>query len=359
MRILTVVGARPQFIKAAPLSHALRLRHEEILIHTGQHYDPEMSDIFFEELAIPRPDRNLGIGALSNLEQVSQMMLGLRGCVEEYKPNWILVYGDTNSTLAGALTGRLLNISVAHIEAGLRSYNRAMPEETNRVLTDHISSALFCPTAAAVANLAREGITDNVYMVGDVMIDALLENKQRIRSGVVEFYGLIPNGYYLATLHRASNTDDPAILAGIMAAFTALTTKTSLPLVAPAHPRLTKALERYQITPGSQVRLIPPVGYLDMLGLSASARLILTDSGGLQKEAYALSIPCVTLRNETEWVETVDSGWNRVAGSNPEQIIAAAERALATPPTTHPDFYGDGQTSTRIADLLTSISGNV
>lgn len=353
MRVVSIVGARPQFIKAAPLSRAIRQNHQEYLIHTGQHYDPEMSDVFFEELNIPKPDLNLGIGALSNLEQVSQMMLALRPAVEQQKPDWIVVYGDTNSTLAGALTGRFLNIPVAHIEAGLRSYNKTMPEETNRVLTDHISYALFCPTQTAVDNLAREGITANVCLVGDVMVDALLQNRQRTSPAVLQKYDLAAGAYFLATVHRASNTDNPAVLTRILAAFAAFP---ETPIVLPAHPRLRKALQEYGLQVSPNVRLIPPVGYLDMLSLSASARLILTDSGGLQKEAYTLCVPCVTLRDESEWVETVQAGWNQLAGTRTDQIVQSIQRASAPPPTKHPDFYGDGQASQHIVDILSSLT---
>ncbi|MFO7320940.1 MAG: UDP-N-acetylglucosamine 2-epimerase (non-hydrolyzing) [Chloroflexota bacterium] len=350
MRIVTIVGARPQFIKAAPMSRVLRRAHEEYLIHTGQHYDAGMSDVFFEELGIPQPDLNLGIGGLSNLEQVSRMMLALREPIEAQRPDWILIYGDTNSTLAGALTGRLLGVPVAHIEAGLRSYNPLMPEELNRVVADRISAALFCPTETAAANLAREGITDGVYVVGDVMADALLQNRERASTAVLEANDLHLGQYFLATVHRAGNTDDPEKLKGILDAFARL----PLPVVLPAHPRLQRALEQTGLAIGPNVRLIPPVGYLDMLGLTSSARLVLTDSGGLQKEAYILGVPCVTLREETEWVETVEAGWNRLAGTDCARIVAAVEAALSETPQAHPELYGDGRACERIVAALES-----
>lgn len=350
MRILTVVGARPQFIKAAPVSHALRQSHTEYLVHTGQHYDNDMSDIFFEELALPKPDVNLGIGALSNVEQVAHMMLKLKPIVCEQQPDYILIYGDTNSTLAGALVGRALNVPVAHVEAGLRSYNRTMPEENNRVLADHISTLLFCPTDAAQHNLQREGITEGVHVVGDVMIDALLQNRVKTRDDILRANDLNAREYFLATVHRPANTDSPDNLKSIFSAFAAF----DFPVVIPAHPRLRKALEQSDVHVPANVRIIPPVGYLDMLSLSASARLILTDSGGLQKEAYALRVPCVTMRTETEWTETVEAGWNRVVGADDAAITAGVDAALRDTPEEHPDFYGDGSASQKIIDILTA-----
>lgn len=349
MRVVSIVGARPQFIKAALVSRLLRERHQEYLIHTGQHYDVQMSEVFFRQLDLPEPDCNLGIGGRTNLEQVSAMLAGLRLAIEEQRPDWILVYGDTNSTLAGALAGRFLNVPIAHVEAGLRSYNRAMPEETNRVLTDHVSSGLFCPTEVAVANLAREGITAGVHLVGDVMIDVLLRFRARAGSASLASLGLEPRSYYLATVHRVANTDDPRALAGILAAFGELA---EMPIILPAHPRLRKAIDQSGLRASANVRLIDPVGYLDMLGLTAAARLVLTDSGGLQKEAYALEVPCVTLREETEWVETVEVGWNRLVGSERERIVAGARQALAATPSNHPDLYGEGHASERIVEIL-------
>jgi UDP-GlcNAc3NAcA epimerase len=347
LRIVTIVGARPQFIKAAPFSRAIRRQHQEYLIHTGQHFDADMSDVFFDELGIPKPDANLGIGALTNVEQVGHMLLALRPILAEYQPDWVVVYGDTNSTLAGALVARMLGLPIAHIEAGLRSYNQIMPEEMNRVLTDHISSALFCPTNAAAENLAKEGITAGVHVVGDIMIDALQQNRERIRPAVLAEYGVRPQQYLLATIHRASNTDAPATLRAIFAALAALPDR---PIVIPAHPRLRKALAQHAITVSPNVKLVPPLGYLDMLSLSASAEIILTDSGGLQKEAYALGVPCVTLREETEWVETVDTGWNQLAGASQDRILAAVTAAHR--PALHPAIYGDGRASDNIVAIL-------
>ncbi len=350
---MTIVGARPQFIKAAPVSHVLREHHHEYLVHTGQHFDPEMSDVFFEELNIPKPDINLGIGALSNVEQVSQMMAALKPLLESQQPDWVLVYGDTNSTLAGALAAALLKLPVAHVEAGLRSYNRDMPEETNRVLTDHVSRALFCPTQTAVSNLAREGITENVYHVGDVMLDALVQNRTRAGNRVLDDHRLHSGGYFLATIHRASNTDQPSHLASIFAAFARFS---DTPIVVPVHPRLRQSLDRAQVQVSPNVILLPPLGYLDILGLAASAKIILTDSGGLQKEAYMLGVPCVTLREETEWVETVEAGWNRLAGTGVDSIVSAVDQALNRTPTVRPPLFSDGRASQRIVETLASLS---
>jgi UDP-GlcNAc3NAcA epimerase len=348
MRVMSIVGARPQFIKIAPVCRVLRQRHEERLIHTGQHYDAEMSAIFFEELGIPKPDLNLGVGALSNLEQVAQMILRLQPAAQDYQPDWIIIYGDTNSTLAGALVGRALNIPVAHVEAGLRSFNRMMPEENNRIIADHISTALFCPTPTAADNLANEGIRENVFLVGDVMIDALLQNRERAGARALTTYGLRAKAYFLATIHRPANTDSADALRAILAAFEKLDT----PIVLPAHPRMRKSIEAHGLALPPNVRVIPPVGYLDMISLISHAQLVLTDSGGLQKEAYALAVPCVTLREETEWTETVAAGWNRVVGADTAAILEGARLALSHTPAEHPHLYGDGHASLRIVEAL-------
>ncbi|MBL8165516.1 MAG: UDP-N-acetylglucosamine 2-epimerase (non-hydrolyzing) [Anaerolineae bacterium] len=351
MRIFTVVGARPQFIKAAPLSAALREQHSEFLVHTGQHYDDAMSDIFFRQLGIPQPDANLGIGGGSHAEQTGGMLIGLERLMQEQRPDWVLVYGDTNSTLAAALAAAKLHIPVAHIESGLRSYNRAMPEEINRVLTDHVSALLFCPTATAVENLAREGITQGVLLTGDIMVDGVLRHAEAARqqSRIHAQLGLsagVP--YAAATIHRPANTDLPAALAEIIAGLGAL----GMPVIFPAHPRTHKALETNGIALPANLRLIEPLGYLDMLALVGRAAVLLTDSGGLQKEAYVLRVPCVTVRSETEWVETVTSGWNRLCEPERGAIQAAVSAAMGTRPTEHPDFYGDGAAATRIVAAL-------
>ncbi|RME97643.1 MAG: UDP-N-acetylglucosamine 2-epimerase (non-hydrolyzing) [Chloroflexi bacterium] len=350
MKILTVVGARPQFIKAAPVSRALRQAgHTEFLVHTGQHYDYGMSQVFFDEMGIPAPDANLGIGSGSHGAQTGQMLAALEGVMLEQQPERVLVYGDTNSTLAGALAAVKLHIPVAHVEAGLRSFNRQMPEEHNRVLTDHCADLLFCPTQTAVDNLAAEGITAGVHRVGDTMYDAVLQFSAvaRQKSSILQDLGLEPGGYLLATVHRPYNTDVPENLAAILSAFEEI----GEPVVFPAHPRTRKMLEKFNLNSDIEnLKLIEPVGYLDMLMLEQHARLLLTDSGGMQKEAYFFGVPCVTLRPETEWVETVEAGWNVLVGANRAQIVAAAQNFVRPP--AHPSLYGDGHSAGVIVGWL-------
>ena len=354
-----MIGARPQFVKAAPVSRALReTGHEEFVVHTGQHYDYRMSGIFFEEMGLPDPNLNLGVGSGSHAEQTGQMLLGLEEVMVDQRPDWVLVYGDTNSTLAGALAASKLRLPVAHVEAGLRSFNREMPEEINRVLTDHCSDLLFCPTQTAVDNLAREGITRAVHLVGDTMHDAVLlftEGAASRRATVLDDLGLEPGGYLLATLHRPYNTDKPDNLLRILDAFAAL----GETVVLPAHPRLRRRLAEEGCVPAEGERggvmLIEPLGYLDMLALERHARLILTDSGGIQKEAYFFGVPCVTLRPETEWVETVESGWNVVVGADPVRIVAAVkEREWPREP---PPLFGDGRAAYRVVAQLSEEAG--
>ena len=324
MKIVTVVGARPQFIKAAVLSREIRKDHTEVLVHTGQHYDQNMSDIFFEELGIPAPDYNLGIGSGPHGKQTGEMLAAIEEVLLNEKPDWVLVYGDTNSTLAGALAAVKLHISVAHVEAGLRSFNRRMPEETNRVLTDHASDLLLCPTQTAVDNLEKEGITTGVHLVGDVMYNALMwAAAQQKEPSILDTLDLEPGKYLLATVHRAENTDDPERLGGILSAFD----QVQETLVWPVHPRTRQKLQEMGWKPAAHVKLIEPLGYLDMAQLQKNARMILTDSGGVQKEASWLGVPCITLREETEWVETVQSGWNRLAGTKPKEILIAIIKA--------------------------------
>jgi UDP-GlcNAc3NAcA epimerase len=350
VKIITVIGARPQFIKAAPVSHALRRHHVEVLVHTGQHYDDAMSAVFFRELAIPQPDYNLGVGSGGHGWQTGQMLIRLEEILQAELPDAVLIYGDTNSTLAGALAACKLRIPVAHVEAGLRSFNREMPEEHNRVLADHCADRLFCPTQTAVAHLASEGITQGVYLVGDTMYDALLQFAPiaRAQSQILTLRNLYPKGYLLATLHRPYNTDNPEQLAAILAALDAL----DEPVVLPIHPRTRQRLAAFNLRPPSaNLQLIDPVGYLDMLMLEQNARLILTDSGGIQKEAYLLAVPCVTLRPETEWVETVAAGWNRLAWNDPAAIIDAARRPWPSDPPA--PVFGDGHAAERILAHLT------
>lgn len=351
MLIFSIVGARPQFIKASPFSVALRTHHREFLVHTGQHYDEDMSEVFFQQLGIPQPDANLNIGSGSHAAQTGAMLIGLEKLMTEQQPDWVVVYGDTNSTLAGALAAAKLHIPIAHVEAGLRSYNRAMPEEINRVLTDHISTLCFCPTALAVNNLAREGIREGVLMVGDIMVDSVLRHKETARqqSDIHSRLGLkTGQPYAVATVHRPANTDSPEALAAILSALGDL----EIPVIFPMHPRTRNAVVNYGFEMGGGVQLINPLGYLDMLALVEGAAVLLTDSGGLQKEAYLLQTPCVTIRTETEWGETVESGWNRLTAADRTAIRDAAQSALSILPANHPSLYGDGHAAERMVEAL-------
>jgi len=348
MKVVSIVGARPQFIKASALSQVLRPNHTEILIHTGQHYDYEMSQIFFNELGIPKPDVTLGIGSGRHGAQTGAMLAGIEDVLLTEKPDWVMVYGDTNSTLAGALAAAKLHFPVGHIEAGLRSFNRDMPEEINRVVTDHLSEVLFCPSQSAVDNLAAEGITHGIHLVGDVMADMLtqvIERSSKI-SDVLVRLGLFKESYILATLHRAGNTDNQDRLRNILAAFDAIDEL----IVFPVHPRTEKAIKALGYIPGEKIHIIPPVGYLDMIRLEKDAKLILTDSGGVQKEAYWLGVPCITLRNETEWVETVNTGWNVLAGTEAEKIVHCIRTYTIS--HVHPPLYGDGNAAIRCVAIL-------
>lgn len=374
LRIATIVGARPQFIKAAAVSRAIADHNrgasgvrpvEEVLIHTGQHYDDNMSRVFFEELHIPRPRYNLDVGSGSHGRQTAAMLERLEPLLRDERPDGVLLYGDTNSTLAGALAAAKLNLPVAHVEAGLRSFNRRMPEEINRIMADRVAGLLFCPTQTAVANLAREGVTEGVHRTGDVMYDSVLFNAELAgqRSRILATLSLAPKSYLLATVHRAENTDDPRRLAGIVEAFAEI----DRPIVLPLHPRTRHLLDCARsrgvgrgktLDTMSHVRVIEPVGYLDMLTLERNARAILTDSGGMQKEAYWFGVPCVTLRDETEWVELVEVGANRLAGADRGRIVAAVAWAMADckPAATEP-LYGDGHAAGEIVRLLAASFG--
>jgi len=348
MKIVSVVGARPQFVKAAAMSRTLRARHQEVLVHTGQHYDYMMSGVFFDGLDLPTPEVNLGVGSGAHGVQTARMLEGIEAVLAAHRPDWLLVYGDTNSTLAGALAAAKLSTPIAHVEAGLRSFDRAMPEEINRVVTDHLSTLLLCPSETSVRNLAAEGITRNVHIVGDVMLDVLRDAQSRAAARtpkVLSRFGVRAKAYLVLTVHRSANTDDRAALGGILKALAAL----DEPVVFPVHPR-TRGILAEAGAPPAHVRLIDPLSYLDMLTLVGSARLVLTDSGGLQKEAYWLGVPCLTLRDETEWVETVKAGWNTLVGTEPARIVEAA-RAV-TPPASRPPLYGDGRAAARCVDLL-------
>jgi UDP-GlcNAc3NAcA epimerase len=355
MKILTIVGARPQFIKAAPVSKAMQQSQcQEFLVHTGQHYDNAMSQVFFDELGLTAPVMNLEVGSGSHALQTGQMLIRLEEAMRTYSPDWVLVYGDTNSTLAGALAAVKLQLPVAHVEAGLRSFNRQMPEEHNRVLTDHCADLLLCPTKTAVHNLAVEGLTRHVHWVGDTMYDAVLQFAQEAeqRSAILNDLGLVPNEYLLATVHRPYNTDSLQQLGQIMEALLEI----DEPVIFPIHPRTRQQilkLDTYRQLNNerSAVRLIEPVGYFAMLNLERNARMILTDSGGVQKEAYFFAVPCITLRPETEWVETAMAGWNIVVGNHRERIVGAVrnwKRPIAPPQL----LFGDGHAGEKIVELL-------
>jgi UDP-GlcNAc3NAcA epimerase len=367
MEIVTIVGARPQFIKAAPVSRAIERHNQqkaapqinEILVHTGQHYDYNMSQIFFDELQIRKPEYHLGVGSGSHGQMTGTMLERAEKVLLEKQPDLVMVYGDTNSTLAGALSAAKLNIPVAHVEAGLRSFNRRMPEEINRVITDRVSTWLFCPTETAVVNLKNEGITQGVHIVGDVMYDSFLftievANK---RSVILSELGLKPGAYCLATVHREENREDVSKLCNLFDAFKELSNP-DCPFVVPLHPGTLQLIQPYisenRLSPN--VRIVPPVSYMDMIHLIAHARVILTDSGGIQKEAYFAKIPCITLRNETEWVETIEAGWNRLVGSEREAIISGFLILAGGKPESNERLFGAGNASQMIVEILSHVA---
>ena len=351
MKIISVVGARPEFIQATPVSRALRKSHHEILVHTGQHYDYKMSQTFFDELGIPAPDHNLEVGSGSHAGQTAEILVRFEEIVLKENPDLIIIRGDTNSTLAGALVASKLHIPVVHIEAGERSYDRRMPEEINRLVADQLSSAYFCVSQTAVKQLAREGITENVFWVGDVMLDANLANRPlaRQKSTVLSTLGLASGSFGLVTVHRAANTNDPARLANIVTALN----QVGETVVFPVHPRTRGALEKLDVQFADNVRVIEPVGYYDMMMLEENARIIATDSVGVQREAYFIKKPCITLRDETEWTETVHVGWNKLVGVDVDMILH--EWKTFTPPAEQPPIFGDGKAGEKIAQQLDSI----
>ena len=355
--IVTIIGARPQFIKAAAISRAIAAHNNimpatshinEVIIHTGQHYDEGMSDIFFQELEIPEPAYNLNIGSGLHGQQTGEMLSAIEKVLISEKPGWVIVYGDTNSTIAGSLAAAKLHIPIAHVEAGLRSFNRRMPEEINRIVTDHLSTLLFCPSQPSISNLANEGISKGTFIVGDVMADALqyAATKVSTNSDILKRLDLFPKNYLLATVHRAENTDNNDRLKNILSAFEAIQET----IVFPVHPRTRKLLKRKGYQPPVNVNLIDPVGYFDIITLEKSARRLLTDSGGMQKEAYWLKVPCITLRDETEWTETVEAGWNILTGADHQRITNAVLNF--PPPSKHPVLYGDAQTANKIINIL-------
>lgn len=351
MKIASIVGVRPQFVKASVVSKELRKKHDEILVHTGQHYDYQMNNVFFSELNIPEPDYFLGIGSGSHGFQTGEMLKKIEEVLLKEKPDLVLTYGDTNSTLAGALAASKLHVKTAHVESGLRSFDKSMPEEINRILTDHCSDLLFCPTKNAVNNLKNEGITDNVHLTGDVMADSLLYNKKiaESKSNILNDLDLKSKSYFLTTIHRASNTDNKENLKNIVDAFSELKET----VVFPVHPRTEKFLKEYGMYDKlkSSVELVKPLGFLDFIKLMNHAKMILTDSGGIQKEAYILKIPCITLRENTEWGETVEDGWNVLVGANRDKII---EMVNGFNPSlkTHEDRFGNGNASAKIVSVI-------
>lgn len=349
MKIVTILGARPQFIKAAPVSRVLRKKHTEIIVHTGQHYDANMSDIFFAELNIPKPDYHLGVGSGTHGKQTGEMMIKLEEIALNEQPDYVLVYGDTNSTLAGALVAAKLHIPVIHVEAGLRSFNKKMPEEINRIMTDHVSEFLFCPTDTAVENLKNENITRNVLNIGDVMYDAVLYNKElaQEKSTILADLGLEAKQYHLITIHRAENTDDVQNMKNILEAFAQIEEVK----VWPMHPRTKHKLASYGLSVEAipNLKVIEPVGYLDMLTLESNAKKIITDSGGVQKEAYFMQVPCVTVREQTEWVETLETEANILVGTDVEKIVAAVKKDVRP---VYSDVFGDGKAAEKIVEAI-------
>ena len=352
MRVLTLVGNRPQFVKAAAVSRLLRAAHEEVLVHSGQHYDDELSAVFFRELSLPAPDRQLGIGSGSDERQVAGMMQAFEPVLDDARPDLVLVYGDTNTTLAGALSCARLGVALAHVESGMRSWDWSMPEERNRVLTDHVSDLRLCSTETAVANLAGEGVSDGVELVGDVMADVtlLMAPVAERESDALARLGVEAGGYLLVTAHRAGNVDDPDALGRLVEVLLAL----PLPALFPVHPRTHARLEAARLLgrleQAAGVTLLPPLGYLDFLRLLRGARAVLTDSGGVQKEAYLLETPCITLRETTEWTETVALGWNRLTGLDRGRVLAAL--ADLERPSRHPDLYGGGRAGEAVVQAI-------
>jgi UDP-GlcNAc3NAcA epimerase len=358
VRILTVVGNRPQFIKAAAVSGPLRERHEEVLVHTGQHYDESLSSVFFAELGLARPDRELGIAGSSNSSQTARMLSALEPLLEEVAPQAVLVYGDTNSTLAGALAAAQAGIAVVHVEAGMRSFDRSMPEELNRVLTDHVADLLLCSSETAVANLRAESVPGEAVVVGDVMVDVALRRQPSARgeAEIPRSHGLEVDGYLLATAHRAGNVDDPERLAALVELLAAL----PAPVLLPLHPRTAARLDQHGLR--DALHAIPglvvtePLGYLEFSALLCQARAVVTDSGGVQKEAYLAGVPCVTLRASTEWVETVQVGWNTLVDLDAGAALAALERQ---PPAERPALYGDGRAAERCVEAIDALAGRL
>lgn len=348
MRVVSIVGARPQFVKAAVLSSELARRGiEEVLVHTGQHYDAAMSGVFFDELALPRPKYELGVGSAGHGAQTGEMMRRLEPVLTAEAPDYALVYGDTNSTLAGALVPAKLGIPVAHVEAGLRSFNRSMPEELNRIVADHVANLLFVPNARAAHQLVSEGVVAGVHVVGDLMVDLVARAARTLpeRPAVLERLGLAPYTYGVATIHRAANTDDERTFARLVEGLQRI----DMTIVFPVHPRTRSLAHMKGVGRGDNIVCCEPLSYYEMIALMSRAQAVFTDSGGIQKEAYVLRVPCVTMREETEWLETLEGGWNVLAGSDPEKIARAARRFVPAKQKAH---YDDGRCAELIADIL-------
>lgn len=350
MKVVTVIGARPQFIKAATVSRAIAAFDDitEVIIHTGQHYDANMSDIFFDELSIPRPDHHLGIGGGFHGAMTGRQMEAIETVLMAEKPDWVLVYGDTNSTLAGALAAVKLHIPLAHVEAGLRAFNRKMPEEINRILTDHAADLLFAPTESAIRNLQTEGLpAERLRLVGDVMYDAALFYRERAKEPMwFEGLSVRKGNYILATIHRAESTDDPACLTSMLQGLA----QADAPVILPMHPRTRARISEFGLEVPKTIHVVPPTGYLEMIWLEMHCAAIATDSGGVQKEAYFHGRPCITMREQTEWVELIESGWNTLVGTDTGKI-AAALSSLACPEEGKP-LYGTGNAAELIVNLL-------
>lgn len=347
MKIITIVGARPQFVKAVSISKEVRKKHKEILVHTGQHYDYNMSESFFKELEIPEPDHHIKLASTKPSERMGEMIREIAKIIEKEQPDLVLVYGDTDSTLAGAIAANKSEIPVAHVEAGLRSFDKSMPEEVNRILTDHVSSLLFCPTDAAIENLRKEGITSKTVKTGDIMFDSILNFQKIADSSILDRLDISPKNYFLTTLHRKSNIESKEKLTKIIEALKDSKEK----IIFPAHPRTAKLLNEYGLNlQDSNIMIIEPVSYLEMITLSKNAKKILTDSGGLQKEAFFLGVPCITLRDRTEWVETVEGGWNIVVGSDKGKIVDAIKNF--DPRGERKSYYGDGNAAREICEII-------
>jgi len=368
INIITITGARPQFIKTASVSRAIKKNNDisgktfiaEKILHTGQHYDDNMSRIFFEQLEIPEPQWNLNVGSASHGKQTGEMLEKIESVLLKEKPDICVVYGDTNSTLAGALAAAKLHFPIAHVEAGLRSFNKKMPEEINRLLTDHISRLLFCPTEVAVNNLKAEGVETGAHKTGDVMYDSIIYYSQKARNitaKLLKKYNIQHKSFYLATVHRAENTDEKNHLSQIVQAFNRIA-QPACPLILPLHPRTVKYIHKYDLRLTENVRILEPLSYLEMLALEENAKAILTDSGGIQKEAFCLGVPCITLRDETEWLETVQTGYNTLTGSDTQKIIQTIKDLKENRPLDIQKFYGDGKASEKIVEIIVDFVTN-